>query len=105
MNPCRICGFGHNPTQGIYFSHQMAFTDSADRWIAGHLAQRLDILRHQQRLRAHASRRQSRFAASVTPTHNNHIKRLLQFKPLDLMVLQTRRSSLFEPARCSARPI
>ena len=73
-------GFGlvgrtrHRAAQGVDLLHEVAFPDAADRRIARHLPQRLDVVRQQQRRTAHTSRRERRFGAGVTSADNDNVK-------------------------------
>jgi hypothetical protein len=53
----------------------VALTDSADGWIAAHLAEGFDGLREQQRVHAHAGRSERRLGAGMTATHDYYVKR------------------------------
>lgn len=64
----------HDPAERIHFAHDGALGDSADRGIAGHLTDGLQVLREQQRPRAGARRQRGRLGARVpTPDHDDVI--------------------------------
>jgi len=44
------------------------------RGVAAHLAQGLDVVRQQQRLAAHARRRQRRLGAGMATADDDHVK-------------------------------
>ena len=44
MNAGAIGGARHNPAEGVDFLDQMALADTTNGWIAGHLADGLDVL-------------------------------------------------------------
>jgi hypothetical protein len=52
---------------------QVALADAADGRVAGHLPQRLDALRHQQRACAHARRGQRGLGAGMAPADDDDI--------------------------------
>ena len=54
LDAARIGDAAHQPVQRIDFAHQMALAEPADRGIAGHLADSVEAVRDQRRLRAHA---------------------------------------------------
>ena len=64
----------HRTTQRVDLLDQMAFADAADRRIAGHLAERFDVMRKQQRAPAHARAGERRFGAGVTATNHDYVK-------------------------------
>jgi len=52
----------------------MAFADAANRRVARHLPQGLDIVAEQKRGAAHAGGSQGGFGAGVAAADNNHVK-------------------------------
>ena len=64
----------HRTAERVDFLDQMAFADAADRRIAAHLAERLDVMREQQRAGAHARGRQCRFGAGVSAADHDHVE-------------------------------
>ena len=60
LDPRLVRGDRHGAAQRIDFLDQVPLADAADRRVAAHLAQRLDVVREQQRLAAHACRRRGR---------------------------------------------
>jgi len=71
-----IGGQRHGASQGIDFLDQMAFANAADRRVATHLTQGLDVVRQQQGLAAHAGGRQRSLGTGVAATDHDHIKNL-----------------------------
>ena len=69
-----IGGARHHAAERVDLPHQMALADAADGRIAAHLAERLDVLREQQRARAHARRRQRGLGAGVAAADDDHVK-------------------------------
>ncbi len=64
----------HDPIQGVDLSHQMPLAQAADGRVAGHLADGLQLLRQQDRARARASRRRSRFTAGVAAADDDNVE-------------------------------
>ena len=52
----------------------MAFSKAADGRIAGHFADRLDLVGGQKRICAKARGRRRRFAARMSTAHNDNVK-------------------------------
>src|SRR5277367_2559983 len=67
-----VRGQRHRAAQGIDLLDQMALADAADRRIAAHLTQRLDIVSEQQGALAHARRRQGGFGARMAAADHDH---------------------------------
>ena len=74
LNAAFVGGRGHRTTERVDFLDQMPFADAADRRIATHLTQRLDIVRKQQGAHAHARRGQRGLGAGMAAANNNHIE-------------------------------
>jgi hypothetical protein len=66
----------HHPAQGIDFTDHRALGNPADRGIAGHLANRLEILRHQQGAGTEACSRVRCLSPGVATSDDDHIVRL-----------------------------
>ena len=64
----------HRTTERIDFLDQVALADAANRRIAAHRTQRLDVVRNQQGLHTHARCRQGGFGAGVTAAYDDHVK-------------------------------
>ena len=69
-----IGGQRHRAAQRVDLAHQVTLADAADAGVAAHLPQRLDVVRQQQRARAHAGGRQRRLGAGVAATDDDDIK-------------------------------
>ncbi len=69
-----VGGNGHGAAQRIDFLDQMALADAPDGGVAAHLAQRLDVVRQQQRPAAHARCGQRRLGAGVAAADHDHIE-------------------------------
>ena len=71
-----VGGGGHRAAQRIHLLDQVALADAADRRVAAHLPQRLDVVGQQQRGAAHAGSGQRRFRAGMAATNDDDIKSL-----------------------------
>ena len=76
MNARLIGRQGHGATQGIDLFDQMAFADAANRGVAAHLPQGLDVVRQEQRFAAHARSRQRSLAPGVAAADDDDVKLL-----------------------------
>ena len=74
-----VGGSGHRAAQRVDLLDQVALANATDRRVAAHLAQRLDVVRQQQRFAPHARRGQRRFGAGVPAPDDDHIKMLRMF--------------------------
>ena len=66
---------GHDAIEGVDFLHQMAFANTADGRIAGHLAQGLDVMGQEQCPAAYAGGRKRCFGAGMATTNHDDIER------------------------------
>jgi len=73
VDTCEVCSDAHFATQGVYFSNQMAFCLPTDGRIAGHLANRVQILADQKDIATHPCRSQCGFYPCVSATDYNDI--------------------------------
>ncbi len=73
LDPCFVRGNGHRAPQRVDLLHQMSLANAADRRIAGHLPQRLDAVREQQRLAAHPCAGERGLGACVATTNDYHL--------------------------------
>src|SRR5690606_22103040 len=71
-----VRGRRHGATQRVDLLDQMSLADATDGWITGHLPQRLDIVRQQQRRAPHARTGERSLGAGVTTTHYNDIENI-----------------------------
>ena len=74
LDPRFVGRLGHRAAQCVDLLDEMPFPDAPDRRIAGHLAQRFDVVREQQRFAAHASGRKRGFGPGVTAANNDNVK-------------------------------
>src|SRR5690606_15712532 len=65
MNPGGIGRDGHRAAERVDLLREMRLADPADRRVAAHLAEGLDVLRDEQRLDAHARGRKRRLGAGM----------------------------------------
>lgn len=64
----------HHAAKGIDLSYQMAFRDSANRRITGHLRDQVDIHRHDSGLQPQPGTGSRRLAAGVACANHDNIK-------------------------------
>ena len=63
----------HRAAERVDLLDQMPLADAADRGIAAHLPQRLDVMREQQRAPPHARGRERRLGAGVAAADHDHV--------------------------------
>ena len=68
-----VRGGAHDPAQGVYLLHQVAFADTADGRVARHLPQGIDAVGQQQGTRAQARRGQGSLGPGVAAADDNHL--------------------------------
>ena len=66
MNSDRVGDFAHDAAEGVNFPDQMAFCNSTDGRITGHLRDQVNIQRVKRGLQAHARARDSGLAAGMS---------------------------------------
>ena len=76
LDPRLVGGDRHGAAQRIDLPDQVALADAADRGVAGHLAERLDGVREQQRAGARARRGERRLGAGMPAAHHDHVELL-----------------------------
>ena len=64
----------HRAAQRVDLLDQVALADAADRRVAAHLPQGLDVVRQQQRRRAHARRGERGLGAGVAAADDDHVE-------------------------------
>ncbi len=69
-----VGGGGHGATQRIDLADQMALADAADRRVAAHRPERVEIVRQQQRARTRPCRGQRSFGAGMTAADDDDIE-------------------------------
>src|SRR5581483_392017 len=75
--------------------HHLSFGDAADRWVARHLRDRVEVLRQQQRLEPHARAGESRLAARVPGADDDEIV------PAHTVIIALRMSLEIRSRKCS----
>ena len=73
-----VRGERHRPAQRIHLLDQVTLANPADRRVAGHLAERLDVVREQQRGAPHPRRRQGGLGAGVAAAHDNDVETFIE---------------------------
>jgi hypothetical protein len=63
----------HLPPEGVDLLDEVAFPHAANRWIAGHLANVVEVLREEETARAHTGRSESGLDPRVAGTHHNDV--------------------------------
>ena len=75
MDAAGIRATCHEPAHGIDLAHQVALADAADGGIAGHLAERFDVVREQQGAGTHAGAGKRRLGAGVAAANDDDVER------------------------------
>ena len=68
----------HLAAERVDLAHEMALGRPADRGVAGHQRDAIEVHRQQQRAASHARRRQRRLAARVARADDDHIVALVE---------------------------
>jgi hypothetical protein len=74
LDAATVGNSAHKAIQRVDFTNQMAFSEPANRRIAGHGPNRGEPVRHQGRFGAHAGRRSRGFAAGMATANHHHIE-------------------------------
>ena len=74
LDTCLIGGQRHRTAHRVHLFDQVALADAADRWVAAHLPQRLNVVREQQSLAAHAGSRKRSLGASMAAADDDDIE-------------------------------
>jgi hypothetical protein len=74
MNTRTVSGTRHHAPERIDLFYQVALANPPYGRIAGHLAECLNILGHQERICASSGGRQRRLCSGMTTTHDDHVK-------------------------------
>jgi hypothetical protein len=77
-----ICSAAHETVEGVNFPHQMAFPQSTDSWIAGHLANRISPVRHQGCSGPETRCSSGSFRSGVATTNYNDVETSLHVRLL-----------------------
>jgi hypothetical protein len=68
-----VGGTRHHPAERVDLAYQVALADAADRRVAAHRADRLDVVREQQGARAGARCRERGLGAGVAAADHDHV--------------------------------
>ena len=68
----------HYPAESVHLAYHMSLGDAADRRIARHLADQIEIEGHKSRARTEARGRRRRLTSGVARTDHDHIKTLVK---------------------------
>ena len=74
LDTALVSGQRHGAAHRVHLLHQMTLADAADRRVAAHLAQGLNVVGQQQRFAAHAGAGQRRFGAGMAAADDDHVK-------------------------------
>ena len=66
--------FAHDAAEGVDFAHQVAFGDSADGGVAGHLRDEVEVEREECGAQAHARGGRGGFAAGMTRADDDYVE-------------------------------
>jgi hypothetical protein len=73
LNPCGISINGHDSTQSINLAHHVPLRQTANGWVAGHLADSIEVLREESRLGTQACGGKCGLDASMSSAYNEDI--------------------------------
>jgi hypothetical protein len=74
LDAALVRGQRHGAAQRVHLLDEVALANAADAGVAAHLPQRLDVVREQQRLAAHARRGQRGLGAGMAAAYDDDIK-------------------------------
>ena len=74
LDPARIRHLAHHAAQRVHLAHQVSLGDPANRRVAAHLRNQIQVQRKQSRPQPHARRRHRRLAPRVPGPHHHHIE-------------------------------
>ena len=69
-----VGGAADQAIKGINLTHQMAFAQAANGWVARHRPDHVLVKAHQRDSQAHARANRRRLCASVATTYNNDVE-------------------------------
>jgi hypothetical protein len=70
----RVGDFTHDSAQGVNLTYKVAFRDAANRRVAGHLSDQIDVQGEEPRLQAHAGTRYRGLAAGMAGADYDYIE-------------------------------
>jgi hypothetical protein len=65
--------FAHDSAEGVDFADEMAFGDTSDSGVAGHLRDEVEVEREERGAEAHAGGGHSGFAASMAGAYDDYV--------------------------------
>ncbi len=78
LNAGAIDDARHDSAERIDFSNEMSFADSADRGIAGHLSDQIQVERQERSVRAQTRSGGRSFTAGMSGANHDHIKNFVE---------------------------
>ena len=85
--PGLVGGDRHRAAERVDLLDEVPLADAADRRVAGHLAERLDAVRQQQRLAAHPRGGERRLGAGVAAADDDDVETLREFHEINDLLL------------------
>ena len=79
----------HLPAQGVEFLDELALGEAADRGVAGHQRNGVEVDVEQERLTTHPRRREGRFAARMAPPDDDDVIFPVHAKKGDRFIFST----------------
>src|SRR5208282_1865642 len=74
-----VCDLAHDAAQGVDFADEVAFGDSADGGVAGHLRDQVDVEREEGGLEAHAGGGHGSFASGVAGADYYYVEMFVEW--------------------------
>ena len=74
LNADRVGDLAHDAAERVDFAHQMSLGDAADRRVAGHLRNQVDVERVERGLQAHARRGHRGLASRMAGADDHYIE-------------------------------
>ncbi len=89
LDPGLVGGDRHRPAERVHLLDEVALADAPDRGVAGHLAERLDAVRQQQRLAAHPCGGERCLGAGVATADDDDLEAIREFHEINDLLLRT----------------
>jgi hypothetical protein len=83
LDPCGVGIEAHCATHGIDLANYVPLGQAADRWVARHLANRVQVLGQHQRSASNSGRSQRRFDSGMAAADHRDVVFCWQFKHFD----------------------
>jgi hypothetical protein len=74
LNAAQVSDSAHKAIQSVDFTHQMSFSEPANRWIAGHGTNGGELVGNEGRLGAHTGGRSRGFTAGMAAANHHDIE-------------------------------